>query len=123
MTENSLYSRCGGYEGIVTMINGILGKIAEDRLFDIFTRGYSKDSMKRRRQLLIEFVCQTFGGPVTYIGRDMKTAHDGTGITEGHWDALVNHLNTVLDKMNIPQNTKDDVFDTLSSFKSDITTR
>ena len=118
--ENSLYSRCGGYEGIVTMTDGILGKIAEDRLFDIFTRGYSKDSMKRRRQLLIEFICQAFGGPVTYIGRDMKTAHYGAGIKEEHWNALVSHLNTVLDDMDLSRDIKNDVFGIVSSVKNDI---
>ncbi len=120
MTEDNLYNRCGEHEGITTMIDGILGKIVEDRLFDTFTRGYSKDSMKRRRRLLIEFVSQAFGGPIEYTGRDMKTAHDGTGITEGHWSALVSHLDAVLDEMNLSQDVKDDVFKVLSSVKSDI---
>lgn len=120
MTEDSIYKKCGGYEGITTVVDQVLERMAKDSLFDIFTKGYSKDSMKRRRQLLIEFICQAFGGPVTYIGRDMKTSHDGLGITDVHWDAIVNHMDATLDDNNIPQDLKNEIFDVISSVKDDI---
>lgn len=107
------------YAIIITGKDGQIGGIA-NRIMNSATIFYSKDSMKRRRRLLIEFVSQAFGGPAEYTGRDMKTVHDGTDITEGHWSALVSHLDVVLDKMNLSQDIKDGVFKVLSNVKSDI---
>lgn len=41
------------------------------------------------------------GGPFTYIGRDMKSAYAGIGITNAEFDVLVGDLVTTLNKFNI----------------------
>ena len=39
----------------------------------------------------------------TYTGRDMKTTHAGMGVTEKHFNALVEDLVKSLDKHKVPQ--------------------
>ena len=36
-----------------------------------------EDGLKREKQLLIDFLCASAGGPMYYTGRDMKISHKG----------------------------------------------
>jgi hemoglobin len=70
--------------------------------------------------LIVDELCAATGGPCVYIGRDMKTAHAGLGITGADWDASVKHLIATLDKFNVPAKEKDDVLGLVSTLKKDI---
>src|SRR5204863_322436 len=41
---------------------------------------------------LVDQICQAAGGPCKYTGKDMKTAHQGMGITTADFNALVEDL-------------------------------
>jgi hemoglobin len=69
---------------------------------------------------VVDELCAVTGGPCVYIGRDMKTAHAGLGITGPDWDASVKHLVATLDKFNVPAKEKDDVLGLVSTLKKDI---
>lgn len=38
---------------------------------------------------MVDKLCELADGPCVYIGRPLKTAHAGLGITEAEWEALV----------------------------------
>lgn len=42
----------------------------------------------------VEFLGDHWGGPHTYTGRDMATAHRGMGVTEEYWTALFDEIVT-----------------------------
>ena len=72
--------------------------------------------------LLVEQICAASGGPCTYTGRDMKTAHAGMGITSPQFDALVEDLVATLDKFKVPVREKNELLSVLGPMKSDIVT-
>jgi hemoglobin len=80
-----------------------IGRLIGDERFGRFFAGHSTDSTKRIRQLIVDQLCEATGGPCVYIGRDMKTTHEGLGITEEDWNAAVAHLTASLDKFQVPQ--------------------
>jgi hemoglobin len=46
-----------------------------------------------------------FGGPNSYTGQDMRTAHAGmvkTGLNESHFNAVMEHLGATLIELNVP---------------------
>ena len=49
------------------------------------------------------------GSRGVYMGRDMKTAHKGMGITESDWDLSVKALTATLDKFKVPEKEKGEV--------------
>ncbi len=51
---------------------------------------------------LTEQLCQLSGGPCTYNGPDMKTAHTHLDITRAHFNALVEVLQQSMDAKGIP---------------------
>lgn len=37
--------------------------------------------IKREKQLLVDYLCSSAGGPIYYTGREMKLSHDGMKIS------------------------------------------
>lgn len=118
--QPSLYKRLGGYDALAAVTDDFIGRLAADKSLSRFFVGHSKDSIGRIRQLVVDQLCAATGGPCIYIGRDMKTAHQGMGITEADWSAAVTHLTATLDKFKVPEKEKNEVLGAISSFKKDI---
>jgi hemoglobin len=116
----SLYQRLGGYDKIAAIAHDYFGRVRSDPQFSRFTGGRSQDSLKRARQLLVDQLCSLTGGPCVYIGRDMKTAHGGLGITSSDWEASMRHLAAALDQHKIPQKEKGEVLSIIAAYKEDI---
>jgi hemoglobin len=116
----SLYKRLGGYDAIAAVSDDFIGRLAADTQLNRFLVGLSADSQKRLRQNVVDQLCQATGGPCLYIGRPMKTAHAGLGITESDWDLTVKHLIGSLDKFKVPEKEKKEFLGFASSLKPDI---
>lgn len=117
---NSLYTRLGGYDAIAAVTDDFIGRLATDSRLSKFFVGHSQDSVKRIRQLVVDQLCQATGGPCVYIGRDMKTAHKGLGITEADWQQTVKLLIATLDKFKVPERERTEVLALVSGLKGDI---
>lgn len=116
----SLYKRLGGYDAIAAVSDDFLGRLSVNPQFTKFFAGHSTDSLKKLRQHVVDFLCFGTGGPCVYLGRDMKTAHAGLGITEKDWDVSLKDLIATLDKFNVPAKEKDEVLAAVGSLKKDI---
>ncbi len=95
--EKTLYERLGGYDSIAAATDELLKRLTSDPVIGVYWRGHSTDSMKRDRQLLIDFLCEAIGGPVIYRGRDMRTSHQGLHISERDWRITIDHIAGTLD--------------------------
>lgn len=120
MSEKSLYDRLGGYDAISAVADDLLPRLQADARLARFWQHRAEDSVRREKQLLIDFLCSNAGGPLYYTGRDMKTSHKGMKITEGDWSAFLGHLNATLDAFKVPQAERDQVIAFIQSTKGDI---
>jgi hemoglobin len=120
MKEKSLYQRLGGYDAIAAVVDEFIVRLVTDNTLTRFFGGASLDTQKRFRQHLVDQVCALTGGPCLYVGRDMKTAHQGLKITEKEWQAGVNDLVGAIDKFKVPQKEKNELLSIISSTKKDI---
>jgi hemoglobin len=123
MHADSLYKRLGGYDAIAAVTDDFVGRLVADASLSRFFVGHSNDTKQRIRQHVIDFLCGATGGPCLYKGRDMKTAHDGLGITEADWNRTVQHLVATLDEFKVPQKEKDDLLAAASGLKKDIVSK
>ena len=78
------------------------------------------DGIRREKQLLIDFLCASAGGPLVYVGRNMKTAHKGMGINESDWSKFIGHLAATLDSFNVPAPERAQVLAFIDSTKADV---
>jgi len=119
-TKTTLYKRLGGYDALAAVTDDFLHRLATDQSLGRFFVGQSKKSLNRIRQLVVDQLCAATGGPCVYIGRDMKTVHEGLGITDADWDTAVKHLNATLDQFKVPKPEQDEVRAAIGSMKKDI---
>lgn len=118
--EKSLYTRLGGYDAVAAVTDDFIGRLTKDPQLTRFFSGFSTDSLRRIRQLIVDQLCAAAGGPCFYTGRDMKTSHKGLGITDKDWEAAAKHLVATLNKFNVPEKEKNEVLAFVSSLKGEI---
>ena len=113
----SLYERLGGKESITLVVDEFLANvIADDRINSFFK---DADASKLRGHL-IDQICEATGGPCKYTGRSMKESHAGMGVSEEHFNALVEDLVKALDKYKVPEKEKGELLGALAGMKGDI---
>jgi len=120
MNNKSLYERLGGYDAFVAVANDLLPRMQADPQLGRFYQHRGEDGLKRSRQLLIDFLCSSAGGPMYYTGRDMKITHKGMKISESDWSAFLGYLNATLDALRVAQTERDEVVAFMQSTKADI---
>jgi len=116
----SLYQRLGGYDAISAVVNELLTRLMADKLLGRFWQNRGDDGIEREKQLLIDFLCASAGGPMLYIGRDNKTSHKGMGISEQDWRIFSDHLNATLEYFHVPEIEMSEVIAFINSTKSEI---
>ncbi len=118
--EETLYQRLGGYDVIAAVIDDFMSRFRSDPRFARFGTGRSVDSRERARQLLVDQMCALTGGPCVYIGRDMKTAHAGLGITEEEWQANMQFAVAALQEHGVAPREKEEFLAIFQRYKGDI---
>lgn len=118
--EKSLYQRLGGYDAIAAVSDEFIGRLATDEQEKRFFIGFSNDSKMRIRQLLVDLVCKSTGGPCVYTGRDMKTTHSGAGITKADWDRSLKIFGEVLNKFKVPDREQQELASLLIPLEKDV---
>jgi hemoglobin len=117
-TQNaSLYDRLGGKPAIEAVVNQFIQNVAADDRINAFFANVDANDLSAK---LVDQICQASGGPCTYTGRDMKTAHEGMGVKEEHFNALVEDLIAALDQFNVPEREKNELLGALGPMKGDI---
>jgi len=116
----TLYARLGGYDAIAAVADDLLPRLVSDPQLGRFWANRAADSIRREKQLLIDFLCASAGGHLYYTGRDMATSHKGMGISAGDWEAFLGHLRATLDKFQVPDGERRDVLAFVESTKAAI---
>lgn len=115
--QASLYDRLGGKPAITAVVDDFVGNVAADGRINHF---FAHTDIARLKMLLVEQICAGTGGPCTYTGRDMKTAHTNMGVQDKDFNALVEDLVKSLDKYKVPQQEQNELLGILGPMKSDI---
>ena len=113
----SLYERLGGKDAITAVIDDFVARCAADSRIN---GKFARTDIPRLKSMLVDQVCEATGGPCTYTGRDMRTTHDGMGVTAGEFDALVEDLVATLDQFGVGEADKGELLSALAPMRSDI---
>jgi hemoglobin len=118
--SKSLYTRLGGYDAITAVVEDLLPRLVNDAQLGRFWQNRGTDGMRREKQLLIDYLCASAGGPLYYTGRDMALSHKGMKISGSDWAAFIRHVNATLDAFQVPQQERGEVLAFVESTKPDI---
>lgn len=121
--EKSLYDRLGGVYNIAVVVDDFIDRLLVNDTLN------ANPAIKAARTRVpapgLKFhvttqVCQVTGGPCTYVGRDMKTAHAQLNITQKEWDAMVADFRQTLNKFKVPVKEQEELIQIVGSTKNDI---
>ena len=115
--QASLYDRLGGKGAITAVVDDFVGNVAGDERIN--GRFGNTDIPKLKRNL-VDQVCAATGGPCTYTGKDMKTAHTGMRIQDAEFGALVEDLIKSLNKFKVGKKEQGELLGALGGMKKDI---
>ena len=116
--SSTLYDRLGGHDAIVAFADDLLARLQGDAKLRRFWANLGNES--NQHQLLSEFLTDKTGGPASYTGKDMKTAHTGMGITEDDWNIFLTHAVASMNKLGIPAAEQGEITAFIGGLKGDI---
>src|SRR6516162_11721391 len=116
----TLYEHLGGYSAIAAVANDLLPRLRADRQLGRFWAHRGEDGIMREKQLLIDYLCASAGGPTYYRGRDMVLAHRGMRISESDWNVFLGHAAATLAKFRVPEAEQREVVAFVHFLRQDI---
>lgn len=124
--QRSLYERLGGVYPIATVVDDFIERLLVDAKLN--ANPAIRDARKRVPKQGLKFhvtalVCQATGGPCTYTGRDMKTAHAHLNISEEDWQAMLDAFRNSLDSFKVPAAEQDELVAIVNTTKAEIVAR
>jgi len=119
-TTASLYARLDGYDAIAAVVDDLIPRMMSDPQLARFWAHRATDSIRREKQLLVDFLCASAGGPLSYTRRNMTTSHKGMGIKTRDWDVFLGHLHATLEKFKVPDQERREVLSFVESTRADI---
>jgi hemoglobin len=114
----SLYQRLGGADGITQLVDDILAAHLKNSV--VKTRFENIKDLDYAKTMARQFFSAGSGGPDTYTGKDMRTAHKGMNISEQEYLAVMDDIVGAMEKQRLSEDTKKDVIAILYSLKGDI---
>ena len=120
MQEGSLYQRLGEKPAITAVVDDFVARVAADSRIN---GRFANANIPRLKMNLVDQICSASGGPCTYTGRDMKSAHAGMRISNADFDALVGDLVAALNKFKVPEREKNELLSVLGPMRKDIVER
>lgn len=114
----SLYQRLGGANGIARLVDDVIAAHLDNPV--VKTRFESIKDLDHAKKMARQFFSAGSGGPETYTGKDMLTAHKGMNISEQEYLAVMDDIIGAMEKHGLNQDTKKDVIAILYSLKGSI---
>jgi len=116
----SLYKRLGGRDGIALVVDDFIANMVADPRVNARFQGMQPPAVFRLKSNLSDQICDAAGGPCSYLGRDMKTTHQGMNVSEVEWNATVENLTKALDKHGVGAREKSELLGLLGPMKGEI---
>ncbi len=115
----TIYERIGGTEAIEQVVDDFYVRVLADPELAPFFVGTRMPKLKQRQ---VEFFAAALGGPEPYRGAGMREVHTGRGITQKHFDLVVEHLVAALTGAGVDQATVEEIVSALAPLAPDIAT-
>lgn len=114
----TLYERLGGEERIQRLVTDAIDNHYRNPLIGVRFEKIADRATAERHA--VEFFCVGSGGPQTYTGKDLVSAHKGMNVSEQELVALIDDFVAAMTKNNYDQTEINDVVAILYSLTGDV---
>jgi hemoglobin len=119
----TLYERLGGVYSIAAVVDDFVDRVMRNPILNAnvaVDEAHHRVSAAGFKYYVTEMVCWATGGPQKYSGRSMRDSHAHLKITDGEWDAFCKDFFDTMDKFNVPEVERKELFAIVQSTKGDI---
>jgi hemoglobin len=116
----SLYERLGGAAAVDAAVSIFYCKVIADPRINLF---FAEVDMEKQAAKQKAFLTMAFGGPHHYTGLDMRQGHARLvtmGLNDSHFDAVLEHLGSTLEELNVAGNLIQEVIAIAESTRNDV---
>jgi len=117
MTQETLYDRLGGHDGIRAVVDDFYDRLLADDDIGPFFEGADLAELRRTQT---DFLCEAAGGPETYDAEPIREAHIDVPFTPEHIQQAVEHLYRSLEEFDVPDDDADAVVSAVAEYESDL---
>jgi hemoglobin len=120
--QATLYERLGGKRAITRIVENFLDEFFKhDRIRNpLVVRRHDAAFQPELTRHWIAFVTQNAGGPSTYAGRTMKSAHAGMKISDSDFDLTLEMMAESLDRAEVGAREKKELLAIMSKHRRSI---
>lgn len=116
-TNTPLYQRLGGEATIDAVVENLLYRIADDPKVVVF---FANTNIDLFAESLASQLCDVSDGPCRYEGPPMDRAHQHMGLTDVHFNRLVEHLDDAMQEEGIALGARNELLGRLAPMYADI---
>ncbi len=118
--SGSLFERVGGAAAVEAAVDLFYRKVLADPKINSFFESVDMDEQRAKQK---SFLTMVFGGPNTYSGKDLRTAHASLvarGLDGGHFDAVAGHLQATLNELGVATDVVQEIMTTAAGTRNDV---
>ena len=116
-TNTTLYERLGGKTAIDAVVENLLYRIADDPEVVVF---FANTNIDLFAESLASQLCDVSDGPCRYEGPPMDRAHQHMGLTDVHFNRVVEYLDAAMQAEDIPLGARNELLGRLAPMYTDI---
>ena len=117
---STLYERLGGEAAVNAAVDAFYEKVLADDRINSFFDGLDMVAQANKQKA---FLTMVFGGPNNYTGRDMREGHKHLGLTDEHFDAVVENLGATLKELGVGDDDISEVAALAETTRDDVLNR
>ena len=117
MSEQTLYDRLGGHDGIRAVVDDFYDRLVADEEIGPFFEGSDIELLRRTQA---DFLCEAAGGPETYDAAPIREAHLHVPFTPEHIQRAVELLEESLDAFDVPEEDAQKVVNAVAAYEADL---
>ena len=117
MSEQTLYDRLGGHDGIRAVVDDFYDRLVADEEIGPFFEGSDMELLRRTQT---DFLCAAAGGPETYDAAPIREAHLHVPFTPEHIQRAVELLEESLDAFDVPEEDAQKVVNAVAAYEADL---
>ncbi|TVP46619.1 MAG: group 1 truncated hemoglobin [Halomonas sp.] len=115
--QATLYERLGGQSNIDAVVENLLYRIADD---DEMVGFFANSNIDLFAESLATQLCDVSDGPCRYEGPPMDRAHQHMGLTDVHFNRLVEYLDAAMQEEGIGLGARNELLGRLAPMYADV---
>jgi hemoglobin len=117
---DAVYKAFHEQAGIQRIIDDFIGRVTTDPRIE---RRFAHANLQRLNLMLVQQICYLTGGPCTYTGKDIKSAHAAMGLNNDDFNALAEDLQLSMDRERVSFTAQNRLLAKLAPMQRAIVTR